>query len=367
MEKELKFKNGKFRILQLTDMQDTHRTSLDTVSLTRCLIEKTQPDLIVLTGDQIKGYGTYFKFGDDRKNASAALTTLLRPIEESRVPFTVVFGNHDSFGEADKDFQWSFYKKYANFIGNNYDFDSLPIFSENETDIPFCVYLFDSHGKDSNGRYSPVNKTQTDKYRRARDFYAEKCGHTVSALAFQHIPPAEIYDCLDKSKRHKRGSFKGAGAFSKYYYAMPKYAASNGGFMGENAASPDETGDELIAFEEKGDVLGLYFGHDHNNSFTVKYRSIDLGYTQCCGFNIYGPGLDRGGRVFDIDEKTPDKYETFTVTCRDLNGFKQKRPVKNFIYTHSPSSVTEAEKLIVRTAAITVTVLGVKKILNKTR
>lgn len=365
---KLKFKNGRFRILQLSDMQDTQMTNPDTVNLTAELIKNTNPDLIVLTGDQVKGYGFYFLIGDNRTNAATTISNLMKPISDSKIPFTAVFGNHDAFGTADKDFQWKCYSLYENFIGNDYNFDAVPVYSD-DGDIKFCVYMFDSHEKNKDGTYNPITQEQIDKYKSARDDFEAQTGHTVNALAFQHIPPEEIYECLESSDKSKKGFCQGAGTHSKKFYALPSYAQNKYSFMGENAASPDVKSGQLEAFKEKGDVLGLFFGHDHNNSFVVKHGNLDLGYTQGCGYNIYGPGKNRGGRVFDIYENSPDTYYTYTVTSRDINGFKLEKPIKEFIYTHSPSSVSAAIKLVKKVgiaAGITAAaILTVKKIIKK--
>lgn len=361
----LKFNNGRFRILQLTDLQDTQRTSPDTVNLVYELIAKTQPDLIVLTGDQVKGYGFNFLIGDNKTNAAMTISNLMKPIADSKIPFTAVFGNHDAFGTADKDFQWECYKLYDNFAGKNYTFDAIPIYSENDNDVKFCVYMFDSHEKDKNGKYKPITAEQIEMYKSARDRFEEETGHAVNALAFQHIPPEDIYDCFETSLHKFSGTLQGAGSHSNKYYRLPCYAENDRSFMGENAASPDEKSGQLEAFKEKGDVLGLFFGHDHNNSFIVKHDDLDLGYTQGCGFNIYGPGKNRGGRVFDIYEDSPDKYTTFTVTCRDIENFKLERPVKEFIYTHSPSSVSEAKKLIKKVGIAALAVGAAAAIIRK--
>lgn len=337
----LKFNNGKFRILQLSDIQETKYVSPDTVKLTRELIKSTEPDLIVLTGDQLKGYGIYMQMGDAKKNAKKVLSEILTPIKESGIPFTAVFGNHDVFGSADAEFQWSCYKECENFIGIDWDFDAVPVYSENGDEVKFCVYTFDS-GLKKNGRYFPVKDEIIDKYKAKRDSF----GKTVPALAFQHIPPADIYDCLEKAEKGTKGAFQGANSFAGNFYTLPSYAMNERSFMGENAASPDDKGNQVAALKEKGDVLGLFFGHDHNNSFVVKHEKLDLGYTQGIGFNIYGPGKNRGGRVFDIEENCPEKYTTFTVTAKDIEGFKLKRPVKEFIYTHSPSSISVALKWV---------------------
>ncbi|MCD7774112.1 MAG: metallophosphoesterase family protein [Clostridiales bacterium] len=366
---KLKFKNGKFRILQLSDMQDTWRTSPDTVNYIHRAIEAVKPDLIVLTGDQVKGYGFNFYFGDNRKKAKITIDNLLKPIVESGTPFTAVFGNHDEFGTATKDFQWRCYGNYGNFIGVDYNFDCIKIFSEDGRDIPFCVYLFDSGSKRKDGSYDIISEEQINRYKNTRDELESRWGHTVKALAFQHIPPVEIYDCLKQVKGHTKGTVRGNRKFSDKFYELPEYAKNKSSFMGENAASPDEKSGQIEAFAEKKDVIGLYFGHDHNNSFTVKCGGLDLGYTQCCGFNIYGPGLNRGGRVLDISESQPEKYGTFTVTYRDAAGRKLKKPVKEFIYTHSPSSVAQAKraaaKVLFSVAAIAVGTVALKNIVKR--
>ncbi len=364
---KLNFQNGKFRILQLSDIQEIAKTNPDTINLTRELIATTQPDLIVLTGDQIKGYGITMAKGDSKVNAAITLNNILEPIKESGIPFTAVFGNHDVFGEADAEFQWNIYKLYDNFIGENYDFDCIPVYNDNGK-VRFCVYCFDS-GLKAKGKYFPVKDELVEKYKAKRDALYNKNGKYIPALAFQHIPPADIYDCFDKVTKNTKGAYQGANSFKENYYALPSYAKNNCSFMGENAASPDEKGTQVEALKEKGDVLGLFFGHDHNNSFIVKHGNLDLGYTQGLGFNIYGPGKNRGGRVFDICEASPDRYNTFTVTAKDIDNFRLERPVKEFFYTHSPSSISEgvklAKKVLLTAGTATAAALVLNHIKNK--
>ena len=64
---------------------------------------------------------------------------------------------------------------------------------------------------------------------------------------------------------------------------------------------------------ERGDVLGLYCGHDHINSYSGNYYGIELGYSPGTGFNPYGlPGAEknrmRGARVFTLDEGADGVY-----------------------------------------------------------
>ena len=54
-------KDGKFKIMQITDIQEIYNVSNDTLKLLEAAVEKEKPDLVVYTGDQIKGYGVTCK------------------------------------------------------------------------------------------------------------------------------------------------------------------------------------------------------------------------------------------------------------------------------------------------------------------
>ena len=50
-------KDKTFKIMQITDMQEIPAISPDTMKLLDAAVEAEKPDLVVYTGDQIKGYG----------------------------------------------------------------------------------------------------------------------------------------------------------------------------------------------------------------------------------------------------------------------------------------------------------------------
>ncbi|MCR5485733.1 MAG: InlB B-repeat-containing protein, partial [Clostridiales bacterium] len=71
----------------------------------------------------------------------------------------------------------------------------------------------------------------------------------------------------------------------------------------------------------QGDVLAIVSGHDHENSFIVPYRGIDLINTPTCGFSSYGGDSTRGARIIDLDEAT-GTYSTHTILLSDYNTGK---------------------------------------------
>lgn len=87
----LKFdKNGKFKILMLSDIQETLKYDKRTLININKIIDNTNPNLIVLGGDICDG--TVLK---TEKELKEYLDIFLTPIEKRKIPFVHVFGNHD--------------------------------------------------------------------------------------------------------------------------------------------------------------------------------------------------------------------------------------------------------------------------------
>ena len=122
---------------------------------------------------------------------------------------------------------------------------------------------------------------------------------TVPSLVIQHIPVCEIFSLLTRVKRTKKGAVRGFRTHDGEYFVLNKSKVNDNAFMRESPADPQVNTGEFDALKEKGEVKGLFFGHDHNNSFNGLIDGINVGYTQGAGFNVYGPGLDRGVRVID--------------------------------------------------------------------
>ena len=163
---------------------------------------------------------------------------------------------------------------------------------------------------------------------------------------FQHIPLPEYYDVLRRVEKGTKGAVEAFYNHEGEYYVLPEEAVRRGDSMLESPAAPDKNTGELDALTEKGDVLGVWVGHDHINSFSIEHRGLLLGYTQGCGFNTYGPGAKRGVRVFTIPADDPHKFETYTVTMEQLCDYKPAKPVTEFVMTHVPSSPRQVLKYL---------------------
>lgn len=70
-------RSGKFRILQLSDIQDGPTVSPDTISLIAAACDAARPDLVVLTGDQIAGYHSAYHATFRARHWNDAMGTII--------------------------------------------------------------------------------------------------------------------------------------------------------------------------------------------------------------------------------------------------------------------------------------------------
>ena len=94
----LLIQNGKFKILILSDIQDTNTPQQATVDLMNNAIDQTKPDFIALTGDNIAGWWK----GVTPEETKAAVDIVGKAINDRKIPFALVFGNHDHEGLCDE-------------------------------------------------------------------------------------------------------------------------------------------------------------------------------------------------------------------------------------------------------------------------
>lgn len=163
---------GKFKIMQITDIQEIPDVSPDTIKLINAALEEEKPDLVVLTGDQIKGYGVSYKGKGDALIESVAETVgkLLKPVTDRHIPFAVTFGNHDrQVGISNKDQFEKIYKALPGCVGEQAEgIDgggtyNIPILSSDGERTAFNLYLFDSGTDAKGGGLLCDNRTKSER------------------------------------------------------------------------------------------------------------------------------------------------------------------------------------------------------------
>jgi len=296
---------GKFKIVQFTDIHLSYNTTKadSVITLIRTVLEEENPDLIVVTGDIVCSDNTMMTW-----------LQLTKVFIDAKIPWAVTFGNHDDEYEMTRQEIIDLIKDMpycltingpANIYGHgNY---ILRVKSSDSPKTAALLYCFDSNS------YSPIESikgygwikfNQIEWYRKQSELLAgENRNIPYPALAFFHIPLPEYKEIIGK--------------------------ASTVGIINETPCSPPINSGLFSSMAEKGDVMGIFTGHDHDNNYIGCLNGICLAYGTKTGLDNYG-ALEKGARIIELYENE----RKFRTWIRSLDS----NPEFQVIY---PDSFTE--------------------------
>ncbi|MBQ8443633.1 MAG: metallophosphoesterase [Bacteroides sp.] len=285
----LRFKGGKLRIAQLTDIHwrpgsEKSEKNPDTILK---VLEMEKPDVIILTGDVVT-----------HQPAKEGWRSVVGMMEASGIPFAVTMGNHDAENWPE-DSIYHYLSKSRLFIGEkgpealsgtgNY---ILPVYASDGTEkVKALLYCMDSNDytKDAEkfGNYAWIEWNQIAWYREQSRWYAaQNNGQPLPALAFFHIGVPEFKHIQDRPDMY--------------------------GHLGENGGFPKINSGMFNAMIEQGDVMGVFVGHDHDNDYIGQEYGIALAYGRVSGHDAYGD-LERGARIIELYEDKR-QFDTWITT-----------------------------------------------------
>ena len=339
VNKSLRFHNGRFTVLQVSDPQDLQFVRGTMLKMLSRAYDAVQPDLIVLTGDQILGNHlhdcnmftrlTVRTREDELRAIRTALEKLLRPIEDRKIPFAMIFGNHDDMNQISKEEHAAIYASYSCCVGLNTDDPSadcdtysIPVFSEDGTRTAFVLWMLDSarYDKEERRSYHWVTPETVDWLKKNSEALAkENHGTPVPGILFQHIPLRETLRLIEICPKNNASICEDG----EYY----RLCENVHGVLGEfSSVCEKEAGEfEII---KNGGVRAVVFGHDHANSFTGTLEGIDFVQTGGSSFRCYGSSAARSVRVFTLYEN--GGYETYTLSYWQLCGKNPASVVRYF-------------------------------------
>lgn len=368
----LRFKGGRFRIMQIADIQDTQHTSPDTLAFIAAALDAEKPDLVVFSGDQVKGYGLSLKGGNRAFKIERTIRNILSPVAARNIPFTFVFGNHDIEDTEDAARQQKIYESYPSCV-NSLAFDRfeetegicIPIYSAEGDTIQYCIYTINSHGT-PDGRFKGVNDSQVEWTRQSSEALAAKEGHPVPAIVIQHIPVYEMYKILRETDKKEPGAIEGNANSRGHYYKITDEMAARGEYMLENIACGKKNA-QFDGWVSQGNIKAAFFGHDHINCFSGELDGVLLAYTPGAGFNVYGPGKNRAVRIIDLSEY--GSFSTHVTTYAQIMNGHLHSPVKYYLYNIAPSSkddaIIKAKKYLPRLGAVVLAAAGTASAIKK--
>ncbi|MBQ3150030.1 MAG: metallophosphoesterase [Clostridia bacterium] len=328
--------DGKFKIMNICDIQDDYPLNPATVTFVCEALDAAQPDIVVLGGDNVElenahedGFHAEGPCDAPYCSNTKVFDQVVAPFVERNIPFTLVFGNHDSQGDKPtREWQLKQYQRAGGDLCLAYDAveelhgcatHNLPVMSSDNSKVAFNLWMFDCGDyvffDDGTDAYDCVRKDQLDWYKQVSTQLEKDNGGKVPSIAFQHIIVEEIFNAvffkcppalsLRKFDDGTAYSFiPNMFKFSGIMYELPCPSVFNDG--------------QWDAFVERGDVLGCVTGHDHVNSFIATYKGIDIIQSPSASFESYSDNTNRGVRMFTIDEKNPWTYETDILTSAEI-------------------------------------------------
>lgn len=322
--------DGSFRIMQISDIQDGTILTPATKKFIKEVVIAEEPDLIVLSGDNISaGSASLGTAAIDKYLVKAAIDCYMSVLEEIGIPVAVVFGNHDAEEYITKEEQMEMYNTYdccvaidegdAIYGCGTYN---LPIYSSKDANkVAYNIWMIDSNMYDDvNGGYDYVHKDQLDWYvKTSNELKAQNGGLPVPSMMFQHIVVKEIYDVIIEIPESEKDKYEYVAVEhddGTVTYNAFKNEVYKTGELNEMPCPATINGGQFDTILAQGDVVAMFFGHDHKNTFEVEYKGVDLINTPTAGFGSYGD-RGRGVRIIDINENTTD-YNTEIIKYIDF-------------------------------------------------
>lgn len=310
--KELNFrKDGTFKIVQFTDIHWENDMPANQLTLLTMgtLLDREQPDLVVLTGDIVTS-----------SDPELGWPQVVAPMVDRQINWVATLGNHDSEGNTSRHevhqilsaLPFNLNQSAADVAGEG-NF-SLPVKSTAGNKDGAVLYFFDSHayaGTNMPGHYDWVKINQIEWYKQQSDQYREaNRNYPVPSYAFLHIPLPEY----------------------KFVARDPETV----GHKDEGVSSPEINTGLFAALVQQQDVIGLFCGHDHDNDFIGSYLDVALAYGRCTGTYAYGE-LRNGARVIELHEEE-FRFNSWIATPRRNDDY--------YSYPEAQNNAADADQLV---------------------
>lgn len=305
--------NGRFCILFLPDAHydsTLQKEAAATVRQVRELLDAAAPDLVILGGDNV------------RDRTIKSYYDLLAPVLEKKIPWTMVFGNHDEGeNEGNKESTVRFLQTMPGCLV--YDASPslhgcanhlLPVLGADGKTPRAALWMLDS-GNHFRGGYDGVWRNQLQWFLAADEALKTAAGGNVPGYAFQHMIPQEPTRAVflkARGKKHHMVDYEDGTASAR----IMNFFRLNG-LIFEHAGASFPNHGEWPILAARG-VRAVLVGHDHNNCFRVKVNGMEL--IQCPGFSwcVYGHEMIRGARVLELNEADPAVYAQRMIFTCDL-------------------------------------------------
>ncbi len=309
-------KDGRFRILMMSDFHGKPDFNPKLTAGIEALVAHAEPDFVMLGGDQLCGI--------DPETLRTFLGRVMEPVQRRGIPWAHVYGNHDAEQPMTKEEMQPVYETFPLCLSEagpedisgvgNY---CLTVLAADSDEPAYHLWALDSHSevRDYCLYFNLPADTQfilpkhfgggsvqaSPLFDQVMWYYTEskrretEGGRKIPAVMFMHVPIIE-YNLL---------------------YRNPEVT----GFIGrkrEKICAGELNSGLFMACLQRGDVKGIFCGHEHLCDFQGEYCGITMAYDSCVGYDMSAHDDMRGGRVIDLYED--GRMETRHIKLMELLG-----------------------------------------------
>ncbi|KAJ4315873.1 hypothetical protein N0V84_008142 [Fusarium piperis] len=280
------------------------------------------PDLVVINGDLINGEDTYVD------NSTHYVDQIVSPMVERNLTWAATYGNHDhnyningdDILERERRWTGSRTDKMVNGTNAGTTNYYLPVYASNCTTPRDCspellLWFFDSRGGfyyQGGAQPNWVHSSVVEWFNETNAALVEEHGKEIPSLAFVHIPIHASYvfqEELGPNKNNQPGINE------------EDVVQQGAGWCAEGTSRNCDYGDQDLPFMRAlistPGLMGLFYGHDHGNSWCYKWddqlpgmnltgSGINLCYGQHTGYGGYGDWIRGGRQIFVTQEGLRD-------------------------------------------------------------
>ena len=300
--------NGEFRVLVFSDIHGAG-PKLSKLAKTNIalLTEREDPDLVLFDGDNTWGL-------KDEQTLRSCVADMTEVLEEKRIPWAHVYGNHDAEGNnVPKAKQQQIYESFDYCVSRGGDPSLpgvgnyvLPVYASDGGRVVFAVWALDS------GQY--ITSAERASLKPAGTIFQGYAGSD-----YDYIKPAQIAWYRETSRAMEAyAGEKIPGLMAFHIPLQETYAAwvnrdalEHTGEKREPVCASEINSGLFAVLLERGDIKAVVNGHDHVNDYMVNYGGIRLCYCSTISETGYCDMDMLGARVFVIREEDPGEIETY--------------------------------------------------------
>eukprot|EP01016_Furgasonia_blochmanni_P003379 TRINITY_DN11325_c0_g2_i2.p1 TRINITY_DN11325_c0_g2~~TRINITY_DN11325_c0_g2_i2.p1 ORF type:complete len:446 (-),score=79.39 TRINITY_DN11325_c0_g2_i2:202-1539(-) len=284
-----------FTVLQLSDIHYGEDDDWDeqTTNIIYKLLNETNPDLVVITGDTVSGYAwnTYsprFFLNSWRKYTE--------PFAFTFTPYAVALGNHDAEADLTAEEIFALEQKHPFSVSVH---QSPPEVSGVSN---FLIQVESSLNK--SGAFHPALNLWV------LDSDHEGCGSHENSWGCIKASQIDWYSNLSDQLQTAHGKGDDIMHVAFFHIPVPEYMSLWNddpvyGDKFEDVACPLENTGFFERVKQRQDIEAMFVGHDHNNYYGGFRDGIELVFGRKTGVGGYGPieGVTRGARVIKFTEE----------------------------------------------------------------